>query len=349
MCLLKGKAIAQGFFCFTALLLPLGPALAQENPSALADSTPQPKKEAKKKSKQTLPHIQQVAATTAAKPKSEFETKLAADVLKKFQAAKVLFDDMEFDEALPLIDALLLKPQAEVNVVTRIDLYYMKGCSLAIMGQQFEAEKPFRFLLSLQRDFDVPPTLSPKIVQVFKKVKAEIEAVHVQMLQLERLRTIREMEIVGKLPKTLRGGLPIEFQYTVQDPKKAVDKVLIHYKRNHEEAFSSLALSNKSKENWSGQLPGAWTSNEDGFRFDYYVQTKSNRLGSLLGRGDEIKPLNINIQPGKFIKVEILPWYKQPWFWWTTAIAATAIGGLSYWGYSEATSTTVSEGGDIAF
>ena len=69
--------------------------------------------------------------------------------------ARSLYEQLEYDQVIPLAEGVLAHPGTAVE--QRLDAYLLQGSSLAIVGNPIDAEKPFRFLLRGRPEFDMPP------------------------------------------------------------------------------------------------------------------------------------------------------------------------------------------------
>ncbi|RMH16425.1 MAG: hypothetical protein D6701_08950, partial [Gemmatimonadetes bacterium] len=118
------------------------------------------------------------------------------------------------------------------------------------------------------------------------------------------------------------GGLPIAFDYRLEDPRGAVTRVEVRYRRQGDAQYSALPLERTSGR-WVGQIPGEWSENEEGFVFEYYVATWGVGEQPLLVQGGAEKPLRADVAPGEV--GDAVPFYQSYWFWGVTGAAVTAV------------------------
>ncbi len=78
-------------------------------------------------------------------PRKERPTPIEGDNAALRIMAYGFFDAMEYEKVLPVARQLL--ERMNVDIDTRLEIYWLQGSSLAIVGDPVEAEKPFRFLL----------------------------------------------------------------------------------------------------------------------------------------------------------------------------------------------------------
>jgi hypothetical protein len=236
--------------------------------------------------------------------------------------AKQLYEALDYDRVIPIAEQVLA--HAEVDIEQRLDAYLLQGSSLAIVGNQVDAETPFRFLLRGRPDFDMPPQTPPKILAVFRKVQVEERAIVEQMEALQRKNIVKAMRIDGVALEELKGGVPIHFDIAVLDPRGALRSVRIDYRRAGSSDFSSLPLEQQPSGRWGGEVSGEWTENDNGFVLEYRVVTLDAGGQGLLAMGLDT-PLTANVAPGTVAGA--VPFYQTFWFWGLTGVAAAAVVG----------------------
>lgn len=209
--------------------------------------------------------------------------------------ARAHYDNLDYDQVIPLANAVLARPDPSPD--QKLDAYLLQGSALAIVGDSIEAEKSFRLLLRGRPEFDLPPQIPPKIVAIFRKVQVEERTINDQLKTLQRERIRNGLALSGDHPTRATGGYPLAFNYRLRDPGNAVDELRIHYRRQGEVSFSSLALKRDTEGAWRGAIPGGWTSSEKGFELEFYLVT-ADREGPLLTAGSEQQPVRVRIAPG---------------------------------------------------
>ncbi|HEY4222346.1 MAG TPA: hypothetical protein VGO62_13420, partial [Myxococcota bacterium] len=260
-------------------------------------------------------------SSSSASPPSASSAELKAmstdDLMKR---AKQLHEALDYDQVLPLVTEVLSRGAA-VAIDTQLDAYVLQGSCLAIIGNPIDAEAPFRRLLRGRPDFELPSDTPPKIMQVFRKVQSEEQAIARQMEEITRARVIKGMQLLGAHPDHVKGGRPVVFDYTLKDPALAAKTVRVQYRKKGEPAYSSLALSNEGGR-WRGQIPGEWTANEGGAQMEMYVETLDAK-GPLLTIGTAAQPMVKDISPGAVDRSSPPP--LPPWSVWVGAGTAAAL------------------------
>lgn len=245
-----------------------------------------------------------------------------AEPAAALEAANEAFAALEFESVLAAAEQVLASDDATVD--QRMDAYFLQGSALAVMGRGVDAETSFRYLLRGRPDFDVAENAPPKIVGVFRKVQAEERAIRTQVAELERRRVLESLALSGEPSDRPKGGVPIVFVYSVQDPTQSVSSVRVRYRRSTAGDFSSLALERGEGGQWHGQIPGEWTENDDGFELQYFTSTYDGAGSELISEGTAAAPHKLQVEAGTIAQAG--PFYAQPWFWAVSAGALLAVG-----------------------
>ncbi len=255
--------------------------------------------------------------------------KSAAQLLAEARAA---FEGLEYDRVVPLAKQILTRDPLDIE--QRLDAYLLLGSSLAIIGDTIDAEKPFRFLLRGRPDFEMSADTSPKILAVFRKVQVEERAIASQMKELERKRIVHELALIGGPPAKVQGGEAVVFGFTLRDPFAVVAEVKVQYRKRSEKSYSSLALKRDDRGGWTGEIPGAWTANANGFVLEWFLTSSDGRAMELLTRGTSDAPESLIVGPGTVPEISE-PFYQTAWFWAAAGLVAVAGGAAGYYAYSK--------------
>ena len=254
--------------------------------------------------------------------------------------ARTRYADLELDEILPLTEAVLARP--DVDIELRLDGYWLQGAALSVMGDLYRAEEAFRYLLRGRPDFDLPPDAPPKIARVFHKVRAEERAMAEELEELERKRIMAEMALQSEVPQRAVGGEPLAFVYRLRDPRQAVARSRVHYKLVGAPAFSALALEPQNDGRWMASLPAEITANDGGLSVEYFVVTEDRHGVPLLTEGSEAAPLRVELSPGQ-PKTEV-PLYRSGWLWGIASGVALGLGAGGWALYQSARSLPENDG-----
>ncbi len=254
----------------------------------------------------------------------------SAALLEKVRA---LYASLAYDEVIPAAEGVLARE--DLTVDQRLEAYRYYGSAKAIVVDPIEAEKPFRMLLRSRPEYDLPAGTPPKILTVFRKVQSEERALSEQLREVERVRIVAGLRLLGEAPARAKGGRPLGLSFRLRDPTGAVDSIRVPYRRAGEHNFSSLALQRSDEGDWRGQIPGEFTASERGFALEYYVETLDPH-GALLTLGTEREPKKIEIAPGS-MRQSRPPLPRWAFF---TGVGVTAVTGLGAGGLGLALNTT---------
>lgn len=248
--------------------------------------------------------------------------------------AQTHYAELELDAAIAFAQAVVEREDATNE--QRQEAYLILGKSKAITQDPVEAEPPFRFLLRIDPDFDLPPTTPPKILAVFRKVQVEEKALQQEMKERERQRMIETLKATAEVPSLGVGGEPLELRYWIADPENHVAQSRLQYRRAGDPAYSSLALTLDERGMWAGTLPGEWTSSEEDYRVEYYLVTEDRSGLRLLTEGAPASPLAIDVQAGSFEPDK--RFYEETWFWVVAGVGLASIAAGTYLLIDERTS-----------
>jgi hypothetical protein len=250
---------------------------------------------------------------------------------QQVERAERLFAALEYDQVLPLVRAVLSDPSLSLELKVRA--LAVEGSTLAITADVADAERPFRKLLRLKPDFELPPKSPPKILAAFRKVQAE-EKTLAEELEATRLKqTIAKLKLLDEPPTVGKGGRPLKLSLRVFDPDGTVSSVKVPYRRAGAASWSVLALARDETGAWAGTIPGEVTASADDYALETYVVTNDAKGGALLTRGSERAPLKIDVAAGTPRKIRL------PRAVFFSGLALTAASGVAAavlgWQFSE--------------
>lgn len=238
--------------------------------------------------------------------------------------AKEAYDNAEFEKAVAFLNEALKKTAAQ-DRQQRIEIFRFLGQSYLAQGKSSQAEEAFRSLLREDPDHQMNPLLtSPKIVQFFEEVKAQIK---------------REgrVNIKHTPPESFRAGDPIDITAYAFDPNKKIARMDVFYRVKDEKgdfANSAEAIRTPGDETrWSATLPWTFGERSTSFLVEYYVAAK-DAGGEWVGTAGEPRQphtLEIKVLGGTYVPPDPTPFYQKWWFW--TGVGVVAVGGAAAWYY----------------
>lgn len=209
--------------------------------------------------------------------------------------ATAAYASLEYDAVIPLTDVLLQRDDLALD--EKLEAHRLNGSAKAIVQDPLEAERPFRLLLRLRPDYELPPATPPKILAAFRKVQTEERALSQQADNYRREQVVKQLTLLDGPPEKARGGRALPFVFRLRDPGANVETVSVPYRRAGQPSFSVMALERNEDGTWRGTLPAEFTADPTGFALEYYVET-ADAKGPLLKRGSSAAPLRIDIGAG---------------------------------------------------
>ena len=207
-------------------------------------------------------------------------------------------------------------------MVDRSQLLFIQARAYVSLEDQLSAETAFRLLMRIDPGFRILEDESPRVVAIFRKVEAEERELRENLMQMT-LRSIRaELRIEGGPPEELVGGLPVDFRYQLEDPRRGVERFELNYRKQSDGPFAILPLQ-LSPEGWVAQIPANLTENEDGVELQYFARTYHESDAILLEKGSPESPFRLDIAPGKID--DHIPLYENVWFWVGTGVGTAAL------------------------
>ncbi|MBL8916585.1 MAG: hypothetical protein JNM17_38145 [Archangium sp.] len=222
---------------------------------------------------------------------------LCATPGERLAEVRKLYGELDYGQALKRAQALTAA--ADVSGDALIEALALEGTLLAITGDVTDAEPPFRRLLRLAPQFELPPKTAPKIIAAFRKVQAEERTLAAEAERARRSRVMSRLKLVDELPTRGKGGVPLDFRVRLFDPEGAVMRVSVPFRREGEASWSVLALQRDELGQWAAALPGDFTASERGFTLQYRLETIDAEGAPLLVVGDVGAPLTANIAAGQ--------------------------------------------------
>lgn len=213
------------------------------------------------------------------------------------RAARWVREDLEFEKAVSLLERLLSKNTLQTN--ERIEAYGLLAIAYIAQGQTDSAETAFGALLKLDPDHRIDPLLSPKIREVFVRVKSQV----IHPVRLFGLNAERQGEV-------------LRLRVRIQDPDQRLTRLLLRYRGPHHAyrtAHFELQTNGKARR---GELALPYPDETLDYHLIGYDQ--AGHHVAALGRSDS--PYRLFVQRVEDEKA----WHQR---WWTWAIAAGAVVG----------------------
>ncbi len=160
--------------------------------------------------------------------------------------AQELYASLEYDKVIPLTEVLLQRD--DLPLEGKLEAHRLNGSSKAIVQDPIDAEKPFRLLLRLRPNYDLPKDTAPKILAVFRKVQTEERALAQQAELFDREKKIEALKFLDEPPAQAKGGRPVPFSLRLRDPGSVVDSVTVPYRRSGERVLVTRPAARRRRQ-----------------------------------------------------------------------------------------------------
>ncbi|MDP7037736.1 MAG: hypothetical protein QGI45_01150 [Myxococcota bacterium] len=210
----------------------------------------------------------------------------------------------------------------------RLRAFELQAYALIFLGDDVHAEESFHALLKIKPDFKLPKDSSLKLLQVFSKVSLEFAEAQKKLFEkhLEKMRA--QIRVTDETTTEIVGGESLTFRFTLEDPKKYIDKIMLAYRKNVEEKYATLPVGlNLETGQWEVTLSREWTENEKGLEVEYFVSSRDKRGYAMRDLYSMEEPNFLYVRPGLLSANQ--PFYKRIWFW-STVGAFVGASTLTY-------------------
>lgn len=221
-----------------------------------------------------------------------------ASVAEQLAAAESAVDGLEFDRALELAKAALARE--DINEEERVRAYLVVGAAYAVMGNVLDAERPYRLLLRLRPDFQLPANTPPKIMGVFRKVQGEENAIKQAVAEAQRRAIVADLRMDTTVPSRHKGGTPLAFLTQLTDPHNGVASVVLQYRYQGQDAFSTVPFQARG-DALVAEFTAAQTATDKPKRMEYVVLARATDGAVLAQRGSESQPEVVEIDAGQVV------------------------------------------------
>lgn len=227
---------------------------------------------------------------------------------------KSLFDDQRYEESIQTLSAALLRPGTSKR--ERIEIYRYLAYNYLTLSRMEEAEAAVRGLYSIEPDFVLAASESPRFRDFFNDIEKKWQ---------EEGRPGLVTEAVAASPVALKHASPAEWQKDqairvtgeVDDTDGRVSSVEVKFRTGSRGKFSTVKARVRGGR-FRAVLPGAAAQPPI---VEYYIEAQDSAGLPVASRGDAFAPLRIAIpSPDDGGSV-----FASPWFW---AGSAAVVGGV---------------------
>ncbi|RMG11585.1 MAG: hypothetical protein D6729_17820 [Deltaproteobacteria bacterium] len=238
--------------------------------------------------------------------------------------AKILYDDLQYDQALAKLKAAL--KVGDLSRAEIVEVYKYMGFIYLIQGKEKYAEASFKLLLKYDPDHQLNPLMTaPKFIDFFNKVKAKQAAASKVVLRHQP-------------PGRFAPGQPLSLTAYVVDRGGRMDRLVIYYrKKGAQTAFSSVEMAPDPADptRYEGLIPFVFGDQVGTFTIEYYIAAVAADGQWLATAGDPKAPLEFQVTVTERSRPPPPPsegggLLSQWWFWAGAVVLVGAAGAGVY-------------------
>jgi hypothetical protein len=209
------------------------------------------------------------------------------------------------------------------------EIYELLGMAYVVLEDEKAARKAFKKLLSIDPDYRLSPSISPKILRFFSAVK-------------KKYKPPPRVAFLGKPRLFTTPAKVARAEVQVDDPQSAVMRVDLWVKTKKLGRFTKRKMMQVGNNRYTSYLP-IKRIDAGGTRVEFYIQARDRgrKVLAALGSRDRPRIVTLRLAPpivetpppppprrpdedaGEPGQVST-PWYNQWWFW--TAVGVVAVG-----------------------
>jgi hypothetical protein len=232
-----------------------------------------------------------------------------------------LYEELEYERAVEVLSAALL--ERDNTTQERLLIYRTLGTLYVYLDRPQEAALALRQLLCVDASFDFGEYASPRIREVFDRVRREWTTegrpCETQLGPAEP--APQSVSLDHESPHSASPGEEVELQVTVDDPGHRVASVALRYRAQGEEGFNEARATMASPGAYEATIP------RDAVRppaAEYYLQALDAAGAPLATLGTSRAPLRVAVSAPGGGGTEHRSIASRWWFW--TIIGVVVVG-----------------------
>ncbi len=150
-----------------------------------------------------------------------------------------LFDDQQYEESIQTLSAALVRPNNTKD--QKIEIYRLLALNYITLNHKEEAESAVRGLLSLEPEYSLPASESPRFRDFFSEVQKKWEAEgRPGLVTAGAAPTQAPVDIQHRSPSQVKPDTDIPLTIKLEDPQGRVQDVKLFYRTGSKGKFSEL-------------------------------------------------------------------------------------------------------------
>jgi hypothetical protein len=150
--------------------------------------------------------------------------------------AQDLFDKQQYEESIQTLTAALVRPDNTKQ--KKVEIYKLLAFNLITLNRKDEAESAVRGLLSLQPDYELPRSESPRFRDFFTTTKQKWEAEGRPGLVKETEAPPAPVAMQHSSPAEAKSGTQVSLTARLEDPQGRVHSVRLYFRTGTKGKFT---------------------------------------------------------------------------------------------------------------
>lgn len=227
-----------------------------------------------------------------------------------------LFEDQQYEESIQVLGAALLLPQN--SRAEKVEIYRLLALDYITLNRSDESESAVRALLSIDPEYAIPATESPRFRDFFAGARSRWESEGrpglVVEAKVETPVTLRHASPVEATPDE-----PIALRARIVDPGSRFKALYVHYRTGTRGSFAEFEATRRG-DLVTMTIPA---SAVHGPLVEYYLEGVGKDGLPVFARGDATAPLRIAVKDAR------KPWVLPVAIGGGVLGAAAILGGLA--------------------
>jgi tetratricopeptide (TPR) repeat protein len=210
------------------------------------------------------------------------------------QRGRALFDDQQYEESIQSLSAALVRPNN--SKPQKLEIYRLLALNYITLSRKDEAESAVRGLLSLQPDYALPASESPRFRDFLATVKQKWEAEGRPGLVTETAALPLPVTMTHNSPAQADRRVQLDLTATLTDPQHRVVSVKLFYRHGSSGKFDDVEGELDGEHVRAAIPPEAVQPTI----VEYYLQGFDKGGLPIVSRGDAEAPLRVAVpEPSK--------------------------------------------------
>lgn len=238
--------------------------------------------------------VHAVALTSALPAVAQTKPTAGATREDLVQRAQRLFDEQQYEESIQVLSAALVRPNN--TKAQKVEVYRLLALNYITLGRKDEAEASVRGLLSIQPDYELPSSESPRFRDFFKTVREKWIADGKPGLVTESEPPPPPVAMQHTSPSQVQPSTEVALSVKLDDPKGRIESVKLFYRIGSKDKFVEVE-ANVDEGVARAKIPPSAVKPPF---IEYYFLGYDKKGLAIVSRGDVGAPLRIAVpEPSK--------------------------------------------------